>query len=434
MRWIGIDFGTTNSAAAMIEQRRFAETLGGPSRDLPVPSMIAFHQENYQFGFDALRASLADGDSSLIITGLKPQLGRAPEIRVGPKSFDTEKLVTRYVRFLIGQLFGGRPAPDPLGAVIGTPVEFPTAHRHALLRVAKGAGISEVEFVYEPTAAVYSAIQGGDFPEGPVGVIDWGGGTVDITIVRCSRNPDRIEDLNVNARSAGLGGRDLDLRILRKALSRSADAQAWFDAANRSVQSSILSRLERGKIAYLSTGSLGRNVDFWHHDTPPEFYPHFRLTKEMIEECLDWFVERIRRLAVETTIRANLAVEDVAHYLLVGGPPQSMLVRRRLQNVWPQARELVVENRQRATVRGCALLAERGFDLALAADIAVRQFDDQLHYVLRKGQPFLRNDGHLQYREYKYRVTDLAAPRQSSRSATCLTGDGTSPWRFCPCR
>jgi hypothetical protein len=242
-------------------------------------------------------------------------------------------------------------------------------------------------------------------------VIDWGGGTVDITIVRCSRDPDRIEDLNVNARSAGLGGRDLDLRILAKALSRSTDALAWFDAANRSVQSSILSRLERGKIAYLSTGSLGRNADFWQQDTPPEFYPHFRLTKDMIEECLDWFVERIRRLAVETTRRADLAVEDVAHYLLVGGPPQSALVRRRLQNVWPQARELVVENRQRATVRGCALLAERSFDLALSADIAVRQFDDQLHYVLRKGQPFPRRDGHLRYREYKYRVTDMSAPQ-----------------------
>jgi hypothetical protein len=157
-------------------------------------------------------------------------------------------------------------------------------------------------------------------------------------------------------------------------------------------------------------GALGRNADFWQQDTPPEFYPYFRLTNDMIEECLDWFLERIRRLAVETTRRASLAVEDVCHYLLVGGPSQSTLVRRKLQSVWPQARELVVEHRQRATVRGCTLLAERGFELALSANIAVRQFDDQLHYVLRRGQPFPRSYGHLGYREYKYRVTDLAAP------------------------
>src|SRR5207248_9655656 len=67
--------------------------------------------------------------------------------------------------------------------------------------------------------------------------------------------------------------------------------------------------------------------------------------------------------------------------------------------------------RERAPVRGCALLAERGFGLALSADIAVRQFDDQLHYVLRKGQPFPRSDGQLRYREYKYRGTDLVAPQ-----------------------
>ncbi|MCE9603387.1 MAG: Hsp70 family protein [Planctomycetia bacterium] len=411
MLWIGIDFGTTNSASAMIEQQRFAETLGGPTGDLPIPSMISYFQDAYRYGFDALKASLTDGDNSLIITGLKPQLGRAPELRIGPKTFHTEELVTRFLKSLIEQLFGGRPAPDMLGAVIATPVEFPPAHRQALLRAARGAGISQVEFVYEPTAAVYSAIQHGDFPEGPVGVIDWGGGTVDITIVRCARSPNRIEDLNVNARSSGLGGRDLDLRILSKALSRCPDAQSWFDSANRSIQSSILSRLERGKIAYLSTGSLANNTDFWQQDTPPELYPYFKLTGPMIEECLDWFVDKVRRLAIETTRSANLAIEDVAHYLLVGGPPQSAMVRKKLQMIWPQARELVVENRQRATVRGCAILAERGFELALSADIAIRQFDDRLHYVLRKGQPFPRGSGELTYREYKYRVTDLAAPQ-----------------------
>jgi hypothetical protein len=168
--------------------------------------------------------------------------------------------------------------------------------------------------------------------------------------------------------------------------------------------------LERGKIRYLSGQSLDRHADFWSEDVPPDLYMHFKLTKEMIEQCLDGFIEQIRRLAVETTRKANLAVEEVSHYLLVGGPPQSALVQRRLKNIWPQAKELAVENRQRATVRGCALLAERGFELALSADIAVRQFDDCLHFVLRKGQPFPRG-GHGRYREYKYRVTDFAAPQ-----------------------
>jgi molecular chaperone DnaK (HSP70) len=408
MRWIGIDFGTTNSAAAMLEQGRLVETLD-PGGKHPVPSVIAYHQERYRCGFEAWNASLDPNDQSLIITGMKQALGRAPELRVSAKTFLTQALVAEYLKSLIARLFGGR-SPGPLGAVIGTPVEFPASHRYALLAAAKDAGITAVEFVYEPTAAVYAAVQGGEFPRGPVGVIDWGGGTVDITLVRCATGPDRIEDLNVNARRQGLGGRDLDRRILDRALSRSTEARTWFDSADRSTQNRILSRLERGKIRHLSGLSLGPHADFWLENVPSELYPHFRLTTEMIEESLDGFIDQIKRLAVETTRKADLAVEDVSHYLLVGGPPQSALIQRRLKNIWPQAKELAVENRQRATVRGCALLAERGFELALSADIAVRQFDNHLHFVLRKGQPFPRG-GQGRYREYKYRVTDLAAPQ-----------------------
>lgn len=414
MRWIGIDFGTTNSAAAMVIQGlkgRFEETLD-PERRNPVPSMIAYHQNEYQFGFEARKASLENGNRSLIVADLKPRLGRAPELRVGAAVFNTQDLVSRYLNFLCRQLFAGRLPDDGIGAVIATPVEFPSSHRQALIVAARNAGISEVEFVYEPTAAIYAAVQGREFPHGPVGVIDWGGGTVDITIVRCSTAPDRIEDLNVNARREGLGGRDLDRRILDLALSKSPESRTWFDSADRSVQNRIMTRLERGKIRYLTEQSLGPHADFWQEDVPETLYPYFKLTGEMIEEALNGFVDEVKRLAIDTTKRAKLGVEDVAHYLLVGGPPQASLVRRLLSNIWPHAKELTVDHRQRATVRGCALLAERGFDLALAADIAIRQFDNHLHFVLRKGQLFSRNDqGGAGVHEYKYRVTDFAAPQ-----------------------
>lgn len=419
MRWIGIDFGTTNSAAAILEQGRFAETLD-PERKYTVPSMIAFHQGNYLFGFEARSASLESGNQSLIITNLKQKLGRAPELRVGAGTFNTQDLVARYLKFLRSQLFGGRESTEALGAVIATPVEFPASHRYELLAASKEAGFSEVEFVYEPTAAVYAALHDATFPNGPVGVIDWGGGTVDITLVRCSTDPDRIEDLNVNARMQGLGGQDLDHRILDRALSRSAVARTWFDSANRSIQNRIMTRLERGKIHFLSTATLGPHAQFWQEDVPEELYEYFELSERMIEESLDWFIEQVRRLAVETTKKANLGVEDVAHYLLVGGPTQSLLVRRKLNNIWPQARELAIDDHQRATVRGCALLADRGFELALSVDIAVRQFDGHLHYVLRKGQPFPRGEkGQARYREYKYRVTDLAAPQAVLEIGQC---------------
>ena len=108
------------------------------------------------------------------------------------------------LKHLLEQLFGsGGPRTDT-SAVIGTPVRFPAPHRHALREAARAAGLTRVEFVYEPTAALYFAIHDcQNLPEGPVAVVDWGGGTVDVTIVRCHANPLRIEDLNVAARQEG---------------------------------------------------------------------------------------------------------------------------------------------------------------------------------------------------------------------------------------
>ena len=412
VRRIGIDFGTTNSAAGMFEQKRLIETLSAGKSQAPLPSLIAYNQGNYRYGTEALLASRDAKDGSLIISEIKPKLGRVPRLQVECMGFDMEELAARYIEHLVMQLFGAEQDQTRLEAVIGTPVEFPPSHRSALRAAAMRAGFEKVDFVYEPTAALYYALQKHkELPSGPVAVVDWGGGTVDITIARCETHPARIEDLNVNARSAGLGGRDMDAAILGVALQKSDEARAWFDGSSRSVKNAVLSRLERGKIHFLENAELGRFSEFWHPETPPELHSFFQLTPDMISLCLNRFVERVRRLAIDTTSKASLAPEDVEHYLLVGGPCQSALVRQRLSDIWPNARELTVEHRQLATVRGCTMLAERGFDLALGANIVVRQFDDRKQLILERGQPFIKANGEFLYREFSYRVVDFSAPQ-----------------------
>lgn len=410
VRKIGIDFGTTNSAAATYLQQDIRETLAGGVD--PIPSIIAYNQGDYFYGQEALEKMRDKDDQSLIITGIKTMLGRSPTHRVESESFDPVELATGFLRFLLLELFGGEEPPENLEAVIGTPVEFLPSHREALARAAKDAGIARAEFVYEPTAAVHAALSRlKEVPQGPIAVIDWGGGTVDITIVRFNLEPhEGIEDLNVNARKDGLGGGDMDKYICREAISGSAEAQEWFDRQDRSVQSQIYGLIEHGKIYYLENGKLGPFADFSHPSIdPPELQEHFQLTPELIESCVRKYSEKVRRLALRTTTAAGLGVEDVDHVLLIGGPCKSARVRRHLNDIWPNAKELSVKHRQRATVRGCTMLADTGFDLRLGADIAVRQSDDRFHKVLKRYKKFDRAEGELLSRRAMYRVTDFTA-------------------------
>jgi molecular chaperone DnaK (HSP70) len=411
MRWIGIDFGTTNSAAAILEQGKVRETLGtlGRDREAPVPSLVSCFQDDYHFGFQALEDSLGENSDWLIVSDLKPLLGRSHDVRVGRGTFKVEALTTHFLEHLLNLLKVRETSKEELGAVIATPVEFPPEHRHALHRAALKAGIGETLFVYEPTAALFQSLHGKSFPDGPVAVIDWGGGTVDITVVRC--HPDgKIEDLNVNARRKGLGGRDLDKAILESILCQNPEASEWYAGASRSVQNSILNRLERLKIEFLG-GKSPTIVDFFHPTTPAEYYSSFRFDEAIAIRELQRFTSEVRRLALETTRDAGLAVEDVTAFLLVGGPLRSPLVRQTVGTIWPLAEELSVAHHQRATVQGCARLANQGFDLALAADIVVRQFDDSYHEVLLRNQPLPREKGTERIREFYYRLIDLSAPQ-----------------------
>lgn len=407
MKWIGIDFGTTNSVAAILEEERIKETLGGLSGNDPLPTLVSFFQDDYRFGFDALMDSTDSRNERLIIGELKPHLGRMEILPVAGFRLSVEDLTARYLRHL--RLLLSLKESEKIGAVIATPVEFPVSHRQALLRAAKISGIDQVAFIYEPTAALFQAIHDQAVPDGPVAVIDWGGGTVDLTIVRC--HPDRrVEDLNVNARRGGLGGRDLDRDLLERHLVRHPDAWTWYSAQSRNLQNRILNSLELQKIAFLSEKPL-KEMNFSIPQVPSDQVAAYQFDQNLALERLQHFTSEVRRLAVETTCQAGLSVEDVVAFLLVGGPFASRRIRRDFNKVWPNARQMPISHPQRATVQGCARLAYTGFDLALAADIVVRQFDDNLHHVLRCGQPLPQTKGSLQFQEYLYRVTDLSAPQ-----------------------
>jgi molecular chaperone DnaK (HSP70) len=421
MRKIGIDFGTTNSGAGYFEQghlRDTAESHGvtqaapSPAAITGIPTMVAYSQGEYRFGIDALRASLDDSGRHLIIAGLKSKLGRSPEIRIGAEFFKTDDVARRFLTYLLEQLFGaGGPRTDT-SAVIGTPVMFPASHRHALREAARSAGLARVEFVYEPTAALFFAIHNhSKLPEGPVAVLDWGGGTVDITIVRCHANPLRIEDFNVAARPEGFGGRNLDEAILDRVLDRSSKARAWLASVDQSTKNRVLNRLEQEKIKYLNGGKLVKGTRYLPSDAPTDVQTDFRPSETDIDTCLRAFLGKVRLLAIEATNQAGLTVEEVDHFLLVGGLAVSPAVREGLEDIWPNAREipLAAEFRQRATTRGCALLSEFGFELALSGDIVVRQANGLYHHVLRNGQPFPRDGTGFRYQEYTYSLTDLSA-------------------------
>jgi len=228
--WVGIDFGTTNSAVAFVDSTgapRLAQfpTAHGPRPTFP--SVLYFEPRKPSVaGAEAIERYLASETKGRFIQSLKAYLAdRTFEgTGIGAQHYTLEKLIA-----LIGKHMGDRLGfaswPAPRRIVLGRPVHFsnpPDAEldRFAtdrLLTSIRLAGFEEIVFEYEPVAAAY-AYEARLQQDERILIGDFGGGTSDFTIVSVGpgvrlrgRRPSDI----IGTDGVPIAGDAFDKRIIR---------------------------------------------------------------------------------------------------------------------------------------------------------------------------------------------------------------------------
>ena len=229
-RCIGIDFGTTKSVVSWVNPTTGrAETVRlGVGSDI-VPTSVYKDGPNLLFGDDAEDEML---DNPLQYRrNFKLSLGvGAPILRgqVEGRVLDAEALTAFYLRHLREKCScPGFVDQTPVErAVITYPVTFALhpAKLQALTRAAKDAGFNNIELMCEPEAAGHAFLKEvGNNVNGPILVVDWGGGTLDISIlsideinqIRCLRQFFKGSDT--------MGGECIDRLLLDYAKNRYAE-------------------------------------------------------------------------------------------------------------------------------------------------------------------------------------------------------------------
>jgi hypothetical chaperone protein len=217
----GIDFGTSNSTAARMQE---GQPVLMPLEDgrVTLPSVVFFHAEDSHVSYG--RAALADylaGHEGRLMRSLKSLLGTSmideyTEVAGRPLAFRT--LLAQF----IGEL--KKRAERSAGqsftrAVLGRPVFFvdddPAADRRAqqtLAEIARATGLADIEFQYEPIAAAFD-YESQITREELVLVADIGGGTSDFCLVRLSperaARAERRDDILASG-GVHIGGTDFD--------------------------------------------------------------------------------------------------------------------------------------------------------------------------------------------------------------------------------
>jgi hypothetical chaperone protein len=229
-RWVGVDFGTTNSAVAFLDGSDRPALAAFPSAHGPrstFPSVLYFEPKSASLaGAAAIERYLSSETKGRFIQSLKAYLAdRTFEgTGIGSQHYTLEKLIALIGRHMGGQL-GFEAWPAPRRIVLGRPVHFSNPRDPELDAFAAGrlltaihlAGFDEIVFEYEPVAAAYAYEARLDRDE-RILIGDFGGGTSDFTIVavgpgvrRRGRRPSDI----LGTDGVALAGDAFDKRIIR---------------------------------------------------------------------------------------------------------------------------------------------------------------------------------------------------------------------------
>jgi molecular chaperone DnaK len=316
MAYIGIDFGTSNSVVANFQYGQ-AEVIPNHEGQKWTPSIVTLRRDgSLSFGQEAKE----NFDEKRSIRSIKRILGTPERVPLVGQNLRTEQIAVMLFSLL------KRDAEQALGetftnAVVTIPANSKGLARHATKLCAGAAGMKVLTLINEPTAAaICYGLNAQD--DQTVLVYDFGGGTLDVTVLRIHHG--LFEE--ISSKGIGkLGGDDLDA-VLANQLAKRFEQKHGYDILNSPYKQQFMLAVEKAKIE-LSTQqtAVARKA---------ALVPERNLSLE--EEIDRATLEReIMPLVVKSGTAIDEALKlrgmrprDIDKVLLVGGTSKIPLVRR----------------------------------------------------------------------------------------------------------
>ena len=202
---IGIDLGTTNSCAAVLEAGA-AKVIPNPEGGRTTPSVVSFKKKEKIVGDAAKRQALTNPNT---VSSIKRLMGTSKKVELDGKKYTPEEvsaMILSYIKDYAESYLGEKVEK----AVITVPAYFNDSQRQATKNAGKIAGLEVERIINEPTAAALA--YGLEKEEGQtILVYDLGGGTFDVSILELGDGVFEVKSTNGNNK---LGGDDFDEKII----------------------------------------------------------------------------------------------------------------------------------------------------------------------------------------------------------------------------
>lgn len=383
--WFGIDFGTTNSAACSftgLNQESIVPICYGDDEQRPFPSVIAINKKTGEIitGREAKVRRNELLDEYEYFSSIKSVIDGKETWEIAGKTWTPEDIASEIFKALKTRVERGTTSTID-EAVVAVPNGFTAEKKKHLRNAAAKAGIKVKMFISEPTAAFCS-----NYNElkscSNVAVFDWGGGTLDVTILK-------VENGNIHEMaSAGMqfAGDDIDRKLAQKMharFMRGKTPSISFDELDPITKDKLLTQCERAKCDFEDEDIVSISIMKYGNYGPVRDsidYDHFSL---ILEDDVNNAILCLK----EAIMKAGLNAASLDCILCVGGSSKLRPLKEKLFELYGDDMVYYPERVMWDIAKGAAISSSRSSTFCSNQEIGVLLSNGELFPILKKGQP-----------------------------------------------
>ena len=372
---LGIDLGTTNSVAAVIDAGEPVVVENAEGGRL-TPSVVAVNprsDERY-IGQVAKRQSVTNPENTIFsvkrLMGRKYSdsevqgaLGKLPYkvVQAGNGDAHVEMAGESYAppqisSFVLQKI--RQDAEAKLGekisqAVITVPAYFNDAQRQATKDAGTIAGLDVLRIINEPTASSLAYGLDKTHEDATIAVFDLGGGTFDITILQMGEGVFEVKSTNGDTY---LGGDDFDQQILEWLIQEFRQETGIDLASDRMALQRLRDAAERAKIELSSTLETEINLPFITADASGPQHLVKPLSRARLEQLVSGLIDKTGGPCRQAITDAGLQASEIDEVILVGGMTRMPAVQEKVKSIFGREPSRSV-NPDEAVAMGAAIQA-----------------------------------------------------------------------------
>ncbi|MBR4508169.1 MAG: molecular chaperone DnaK [Elusimicrobiaceae bacterium] len=323
---IGIDLGTSNTAAAVMEGGKptiipsaEGNSIGGKA----FPSYVAFTKDGQRLvGEPARKQAVLNPEGTA--TAFKRRMGENFKFNLRGNEFTPQQLSAFVLQKVKkdAEAFLGTTVEK---AVITVPAYFNDNQRQATKDAGKIAGLEVVRLVNEPTAAALAFGIDKLGKEQKILVFDLGGGTLDVTIMEMGA--EGTFSVLATSGDTKLGGTDMDNAIIDWVVSEFRKENGIDLSKDKQAMMRLKDGAEKAKIELSTTMETEINLPFITADQNGPKHLQMTLSRAKLESLVRPTVERCGASIDRAVSDSGLSMNNIDKIIMVGGPTRMPIVQ-----------------------------------------------------------------------------------------------------------